>query len=103
MSPNWALNTLLLQNFVRKPIKFWPLIKSPRPFCHFSAISPRFGDIHTMLKSLWGIHGTKFDNFYYVIARRKCLLIGDQEHGIINARIRIGYLAPLSNFNNNYF
>ena len=75
-------------------IKFWPLIKSPGPFCHSSAEpkSQIFGNFssnlrRTNLKSLWGRHGTLIVILMYVCINPKMSPIRDPVRGRKNAPI----------------
>ena len=75
-------------------IKFWPLIKSPGPFCHSSAEpkSQIFGNFssnlrRTNLKSLWGRHGTLIVVLMYVCINPKMSPIRDPVRGRKNAPI----------------
>ena len=75
-------------------IKFWPLIKSPGPFCHSSAEpkSQIFGNFssnlwRTNLKSLWGRHGTLVVILMYVCINPKMSPIRDPVRGRKNAPI----------------
>ena len=75
-------------------IKFWPLIKSPGPFCHSSAEpkSQIFGNFssnlrRTNLKSLWGRHGTLIVILMYICINPKMSPIRDPVRGRKNAPI----------------
>ena len=80
-------------------IKFLPLIKTPGPFCHSSAEpkSQIFGNFslnrqRTKLKRLWRRHRVQVDILFHVIARRKCLLIGELVRGIKKCTYRFASL-----------
>ena len=75
-------------------IKFWPLIKSPGPFCHSSAEpkSQIFGNFssnlrRTNLKSLWGRHGTLIVILMYVCINPKMSPLRNHVRGRKNAPI----------------
>ena len=75
-------------------IKFRPLIKSPGPFCHSSAVpkSQIFGNFspnrrQTNMKSLWGRHRTKIDILMYVCINPKMSPLRNPVRGRKNAPI----------------